>query len=444
MAACEPTICRYNQRRPIVVRLIMRTITFMLCLPFLALGCDSQESKKLASQPDANSNVATAGNTQSPPADPNPESGEIPPQVQLDSKLAMLDQDIASLKQKVAGATSPQQAGQILTQENPVPQFVQDMIDLAMKYPQTQTAVDAMLAAVARSQGEQKVIAMDHLLEHFSDRLKLKKMIDQFLKEIPSPATESYILKIVQTAPSPESKAYAMLGYSNYVDQIQPFCNALRANPRLSGRLPKSQMDYINTPRTKQQKEMRESVLESLIEDHSDLVYRGRKTFGDVASAELYELQNLSVGKTAPDLVGNDMDGMEFRLSDYRGKIVMLDFWGHWCPPCRAMYGHEQQLVEQLGGVPFALIGVNSDPKIETAINAINDENLSWRNFWIGPKGTNGPIAKQWNIAAWPTVYLIDADGVVRHKDILGDDLNAALQEMLAEMGHEVDLEGIQ
>ena len=416
----------------------------MLCLPFLAVGCDSRESEKLASQPNAQSKATATSNAQSSPGETKHESRDTDPKIQLDNKLARLDQDIESLKKNVADATDPQQARQILAQHNPIPQFVQDMISLSMQHPQTQTAVDAMLAAVARSQGEQKVIAMDHLLQHFADRLKLKKMVDQFLKEIPSPETESYILKIIQSAPNPETKAYAMLGYSNYVDQIQPFCNALRANPRLSRRLPQSQMDYINTPRTNQQKEMRESVLQTLIEKYSDLVYRGRKTFGEVASAELYELQNLSVGKTAPDLVGNDMDGMEFRLSDYRGKVVMLDFWGHWCPPCRAMYGHEQQLVEKLGGVPFALIGVNSDPKIETAINAINDENLSWRNFWIGPKGTNGPIAKQWNIAAWPTVYLIDAQGVVRHKDILGDDLNAALQSMLAEMGHDVDLEGIQ
>ena len=75
------------------------------------------------------------------------------------------------------------------------------------------------------------------------------------------------------------------------------------------------------------------------------------------AESELFELENLSVGCVAPDIVGKDLDGREFRLSEYRGKVVMLDFWGHWCPPCRQMYPHEQHIVDKLNGLPFALVG---------------------------------------------------------------------------------------
>jgi hypothetical protein len=53
-------------------------------------------------------------------------------------------------------------------------------------------------------------------------------------------------------------------------------------------------------------------------------------TLGETAAASMFEIEKLGVGKVAPDIVGEDIDGVVFRLSDYRGKVVMLDFWGFW------------------------------------------------------------------------------------------------------------------
>ena len=51
---------------------------------------------------------------------------------------------------------------------------------------------------------------------------------------------------------------------------------------------------------------------------------------GDAAKGQLHEIRNLAVAKVAPDIEGEDMDGVKFKLSDYRGKVVMIDFWGDW------------------------------------------------------------------------------------------------------------------
>src|SRR5262249_49356168 len=59
-------------------------------------------------------------------------------------------------------------------------------------------------------------------------------------------------------------------------------------------------------------------------------VKTGEATLGESIKNELFILQHLVVGKVAPDIVGEDTDGKKFKLSDYRGKVVMLDFWGHW------------------------------------------------------------------------------------------------------------------
>jgi hypothetical protein len=72
-----------------------------------------------------------------------------------------------------------------------------------------------------------------------------------------------------------------------------------------------------------------EKRFEQVIESYADLKhYRG--TLGEAARAQLFEARNLVVGKVAPDIAGEDVDGKKFKLSEYRGKVVVLDFWGDW------------------------------------------------------------------------------------------------------------------
>jgi len=71
--------------------------------------------------------------------------------------------------------------------------------------------------------------------------------------------------------------------------------------------------------------------LKALIEEYGTLADPlGRGTFGELAGKDVFELEHLSLGCVAPDIAGEDLDGVAFKLSDYRGKVVLLDFWGHW------------------------------------------------------------------------------------------------------------------
>jgi peroxiredoxin len=79
------------------------------------------------------------------------------------------------------------------------------------------------------------------------------------------------------------------------------------------------------------------------------------------------------------------------------------------------MYPHERSLVKKLEGKPFALIGVNSDKKREDLKDVLKKEEITWRSFWNGGS-TNGPISNAWHVQGWPTLYLIDAKGVIREK----------------------------
>ena len=104
------------------------------------------------------------------------------------------------------------------------------------------------------------------------------------------------------------------------------------------------------------------------------------------------------------------------------------------------MYPHERSLVKQLADKPFALIGVNSDKDLVFARKAVEEKDLSWRSFWNGEDGVLGPIAIRWSNYSWPTIYLIDAKGIIRYKNVHGAELDEAITKLMAEAGHEVNL----
>jgi hypothetical protein len=100
------------------------------------------------------------------------------------------------------------------------------------------------------------------------------------------------------------------------------------------------------------------------------------------------------------------------------------------------MYPHERSLVKQMEGKPFALIGVNSDRDRGQLKEVLKKENITWRSFWNGKEGTGGPISKQWNVHGWPTLYVLDHKGVIRHKWLGspgGPVLDAAIEKLVKE-----------
>lgn len=130
----------------------------------------------------------------------------------------------------------------------------------------------------------------------------------------------------------------------------------------------------------------------------------------------------------APDISGEDVDGRPFKLSDYRGKVVVLVFWGHWCGPCRSMYPGERALVEKFAGRPFALLGVNSDENRSQVKELMKKGDVTWRAWYDGQEG---PIAKAWNVSGWPTVYVLDSKGVIRRQE---SGVSAALEATVEAM----------
>lgn len=99
------------------------------------------------------------------------------------------------------------------------------------------------------------------------------------------------------------------------------------------------------------------------------------------------------------------------------------------------MYPHERSLVEKYAKDPFVILGVNSDDDPGELKPVLEKERITWRSFWNGPEGTQGPISKAWNVRGWPTLYVIDPAGVIRYKSVGAneDEIDAILETLISE-----------
>lgn len=144
------------------------------------------------------------------------------------------------------------------------------------------------------------------------------------------------------------------------------------------------------------------------------------------------KLQEITLGLPAPEIDGVDAEGANFKLSDYRGKVVLLDFFADWCPHCKRMYPGERAMVENLKDRPFALLGVHCESE-RVLEKLVNDKTVTWRSW---ADGEDGPIVANWRVDGFPTMILVDHDGVIRWRSGGAPEekeLNELIEQLLVE-----------
>jgi peroxiredoxin len=95
------------------------------------------------------------------------------------------------------------------------------------------------------------------------------------------------------------------------------------------------------------------------------------------------------------------------------------------------MYAHERSLVEEMKNEPFTLFGINSDDSPEGVRSAMAREKLTWPILCAG--STEGVVPIQWGVTSWPSLWVLDAKGVIRYRDLRGEELTSAVKELVAE-----------
>ncbi len=312
------------------------------------------------------------------------------------------------------------------------PVYSLKMFKLAEENPKDDVGFDAAMNAFQMGGGgSTSKKAMELILANHIDSPKLKPMIPNL------GSSGDAGLAALKTL-SEKSKDKGVQGESLYY---------LGAATLENADYPRSGKPLSAEEQTAQFKDA-ETILHRAAKEFGDVkIVRGRKmpnqteeefmakqpTIAKEVDGQMFFLNNLTIGKTMPDAASEDLDGKKVKISDYRGKVVVLDIWATWCGPCKAMIPHEREMTGKLKDKPFTFISLSADDKKETLTKFLDTEPMPWTHWWNG--GARGGAVEAYKVRFFPTVYVIDAKGVIRHKHLRGDDLEKAVEKMLEEKG---------
>lgn len=144
----------------------------------------------------------------------------------------------------------------------------------------------------------------------------------------------------------------------------------------------------------------------------------------------ILKLENVQIGKTAPEFSLPDTAGLKVSLSDFRGKYVLLDFWASWCPPCRRENPNVVKAFQENKDKNFTILGISLDNNKSKWLKAIADDGLTWTHV-SDLKYWDSEIPALYGVRGIPANVLLDPDGVIIAKNITGEALHAKLQEVL-------------
>lgn len=139
----------------------------------------------------------------------------------------------------------------------------------------------------------------------------------------------------------------------------------------------------------------------------------------------------LAEGKQFPDFQTKDSNGKPLSLSDFHGKVVMVDFWATWCPPCREEVPNVVATYKKFHDKGFEIVGVSLDQDKQKMVDFTKQNGMSWVQYFDG-KGWQNELAQKYGIESIPTMFVLDGNGKIVARDVRGEQLGQAVEKALA------------
>jgi thiol-disulfide isomerase/thioredoxin len=144
-----------------------------------------------------------------------------------------------------------------------------------------------------------------------------------------------------------------------------------------------------------------------------------------------YRAPRYTAGETAPDFEVTLKDGRVAKLSDLRGKYVLLQFWGSWCGPCRAENPHLVELYKKYHEKGFEIFSIGIEQNQRAWERAIEKDAVNWPYHSADFRRFDGNVAMQYNVKSIPATFLINPDGIIMGVNFLPSQIDKTLREKL-------------
>jgi thiol-disulfide isomerase/thioredoxin len=336
----------------------------------------------------------------------------------LTALKAKFDTQFEELRKRANATADPAERRGIITELKELAVITaQKALDLAKEDPKDATGLDASVFVIEQigqfGGGKDFDAAVEIVTEHHLSSAKFKEILPRMGRV--GPNGEKLLQAAAEKSTDNEVKAMALYYLGTiYAGQVEDEDDDKRINDLVGKATASFEKATKQSPDTK----LGESTIAKEVQKQLDA---------------LKALTSLAVGKVIPDIVGTDLGGNAVKFSSYKGKVVLVDVWATWCGPCVRMIPHSRELVTKLKDKPFVLLSVSCDDEQKTLTDFLEKQPMPW-DHWFDGRG--GAVAKSLRVRAFPTLYLIDHAGVIRHKWV-GNPGNEKLDKAVEELVEE-------
>lgn len=144
-----------------------------------------------------------------------------------------------------------------------------------------------------------------------------------------------------------------------------------------------------------------------------------------------YRMPRFSAGDKAPDFTVTLLDNKPVKLSDFRGKYVLLQFWGSWCGPCRRENPSLVNMYNKYHEKGFEILSIGLEGDRRQWLNALEHDDMTWTTQAMESYQFDGPVTKQYNIKSIPATFLINPEGRIMGVNLQPEYINYMLSEKL-------------